>query len=81
MEAEGLERELVRAGFTQDHDMQKICLKKNNKVSEIVRMRYLRLDCHILVCILQENPTKAENGASKKGQARDGQGLNANEVL
>lgn len=75
VEAEELERELVKAGFTQDHDMQKICLKEDSKASECVTMCkvyvFLPLDCHILrVCIRQENPTKAENGTSKKGQAR-----------
>ena len=38
MEAEELGRELVKAGFTQD-DMQKICLKEDNKASECVTMR------------------------------------------
>ena len=38
VEAEELERELVKAGFTQDYDMQKICLKEDSKASECVTM-------------------------------------------
>ena len=38
VEAEELERELVKAGFTQDHDMQKICLKEDSKASQCVTM-------------------------------------------